>query len=217
MRYKLAIFDLDGTILDTLQDLTDAVNYVLEKYGYKKAGIKEVRKNLGYGGVNLISKVLGQQVEKEKFNEIYKNYLDYYSAHCDVKTEPYEGIYQMLENLKKVGMKLAVVSNKGDRQVQILVESHFKGLFDFAHGERKNVKRKPDREAIISIVNEFGFDVKECIYIGDSEVDLLTAKNSGMDHIIVDFGFRDYQFLKDAGAEVILSSASEIESFLLDR
>ena len=81
MRYKLAIFDLDGTILDTLQDLTDAVNYVLEKYGYEKASIKEVRKNLGYGGVNLISKVLGQQVEKEKFNEIYKIYLDYDSAH----------------------------------------------------------------------------------------------------------------------------------------
>lgn len=217
MKYKLAIFDLDGTILDTLQDLSDAVNYVMEKYGYKKRSLTDVRKFLGYGGVNLITRSIGQEISSEEFDEIYRSYIEYYSNHCDIKTEPYEGIYQMLENLKKAGMKLAVVSNKGDRQVQILVEKHFKGLFDFAHGERKNIKRKPDKEAIISIVNEFGFDVEECIYIGDSEVDLLTANNSGMDHIVVDFGFRDYQFLKATGAEVILSSANEIEKYLLNR
>ncbi|MGB4627742.1 MAG: HAD family hydrolase, partial [Erysipelotrichaceae bacterium] len=205
MKYKLAIFDLDGTILDTLQDLTDAVNYVLEKYGYKKMKTQEVRGFLGYGGKNLITSAIGQEISSERFEEIYKCYIDYYSTHCDIKTEPYEGINQMLENLKAAGMKLAVVSNKGDKQVQILIENHFKGLFDFAHGERKNVKRKPDKQAIISIVDEFCFNVEDCIYIGDSEVDLLTANNSGMDHIIVDFGFRDYQFLKEAGAEVILS------------
>ncbi len=215
MKYKLAIFDLDGTILDTLDDLTDAVNYVLEKYSFKKRTKQEVRSFLGYGGVNLIKKATGLQQSSEKFDEIYKDYLNYYSAHCDVKTKPYPGIYSMLVNLKQKGLKLAVVSNKGDKQVQILVEKHFKGIFDFAHGERKNIKRKPDKEAIISIVDEFGFCPKDCIYIGDSEVDLLTANNSEMDHIIVDFGFRDYQFLKDAGAKVILSSASEIEEYLL--
>ena len=177
---------------------------------------QEVRGFLGYGGKNLITSAIGQEISSERFEEIYKCYIDYYSTHCDIKTEPYEGINQMLENLKAAGMKLAVVSNKGDKQVQILIENHFKGLFDFAHGERKNVKRKPDKQAIISIVDEFCFNVEDCIYIGDSEVDLLTANNSGMDHIIVDFGFRDYQFLKEAGAEVILSSAREIEDYLLN-
>lgn len=215
MKYKLAIFDLDGTILNTLQDLTDAVNYVLEKYNYKRRSSQEVRSFLGNGGKNLITAAIGQKIDEDRFDEIYKCYLNYYSEHCDIKTEPYNGIKQMLENLKKAGIKLAVVSNKGDKQVKILVENHFKGLFDFAHGERKNVKRKPDKEAIISIINEFGFKLTECIYIGDSEVDLLTANNCEMDHIIVDFGFRDYDFLKKSGAKVILSSASEIEEYLL--
>ncbi|MGI6581045.1 MAG: HAD family hydrolase [Erysipelotrichaceae bacterium] len=216
MRYKLAIFDLDGTILDTLQDLTDAVNYVLEKYGYKKRNLEEVRLFLGNGGKKLITTAIGQEIEEDRFDEIYKCYLKYYSEHCNIKTEPYEGIIPMLENLKQAGMKLAVVSNKGDKQVQILIENHFKGIFDFAHGERKGIRRKPDKEAIISIINEFGFKLGECIYIGDSEVDLLTAKNCGMDHIVVDFGFRDYDFLKTIGAEVILSNASEIQHYLLN-
>ncbi|MGI6608418.1 MAG: HAD family hydrolase [Erysipelotrichaceae bacterium] len=182
MKYKLAIFDLDGTILDTLEDISDAVNYVLLKYGYKKRSLEEIRNFLGYGGKNLITAAIDQEIPQDKFDEIYKCYIDYYSANCDIKTKPYDGIYEMLANLKKAGIKLAVVSNKGDKQVKILVENHFRDLFDFAHGERKNIKRKPHKEAIISIVEEFGFDVKECVYIGDSEVDILTAHNSSMDH-----------------------------------
>ncbi|HPW53357.1 MAG TPA: HAD family hydrolase [Erysipelotrichaceae bacterium] len=217
MRYKLAIFDLDGTILDTLADIAAAVNYVLEKYGFNRKSEQEIKAFLGYGGKNLIACVIDGKVSPERFSAIYRDYIEYYSTHCDIKTIPYAGIYQMLVNLKEAGMKLAVISNKGDRQVNILIESHFKGLFDFAGGERKDIKRKPDKEAIVSVVRELGFEVSDCVYIGDSEVDLLTAENSGMDHIIVSYGFRDYQFLKEAGAKVILSDAGEIENYLLEK
>lgn len=192
--FKTAIFDLDGTLLNTLTDLTDAVNRTLEQFGYPPRTEREIRRFLGNGSLHLITKSLPDEVPEEQIQTVHAQYLTWYHTHSSIKTAPYEGISDLLDELKKQGVNLAVVSNKGDAQVKSLVQTHFPQI-PLAVGERPGIRRKPHPDSIFEIMKELNSDPKTTILVGDSEVDLETAHNAGILPVAVAWGFRDKEEL----------------------
>lgn len=215
MKYKMAIFDLDGTILDTLEDLADSVNYALEKNELPLRTIEEVRCFVGNGIRNLIDKAVTADTEPEVTECVFNDFKEHYTKHCADKTRPYDGILPLLEKLRSQGIKTAVVSNKGDFAVQSLCRDYFPGLFDFAVGERDGIRRKPAPDSVMECLKKFALKTEDAVYIGDSEVDVKTAGNAGMDLIIVTWGFRDEEQLKTEGAEVFAHTMQELEQQLM--
>jgi phosphoglycolate phosphatase len=212
MEKKLIIFDLDGTLLDTIQDLCDAVNYALEQFGYPKRTLREVLSFVGNGYIRLLTQALPKCICEEQFDDFVKCFKTYYAAHCCDKTKPFDGIMPLLEELKFQGHTLVVLSNKGDEQVKSLVKRYFGEIFDMALGERAGIRRKPYPDAIIEVLTQTGFN--RAIYVGDSEVDVETAKNAGIECVCVDWGFRTREQLISAGAENIVSTMEELKSSL---
>lgn len=210
MRYELYIFDMDGTILDTLEDLTDSLNYMLEKMGYPTHSITTVRKFVGNGIRRLIERAVPIGTKKDKIDQIFDEFTEYYKLHCAQKTKPYDGIKELLVELHNKGCKTAVVSNKPDAAVQELCEMYFKGLFDCAIGEKINIKRKPAPDSVNFVLEELHVKRERAVYIGDSEVDIATAENAELPCITVSWGFRDIEFLKENGADIIISRPSQI-------
>ena len=210
MKYQLAIFDLDGTILNTLDDLADSLNYVLAQHGFPQHTADEVRMMVGNGILNLIKRALPNGTEQATVEAVYADFNAYYKLHSADKTKPYDGITEMLEQLKARGVKLAVVSNKADYAVQDLCAKYFGGIFDAVAGEKTGVPKKPAPDAVNNILAELGIERKNSVYIGDSDVDLQTAVNAEMDCIAVSWGFRDEKLLRENGARVIVSSPNEI-------
>lgn len=206
MNYQLAIFDLDGTLLDTLEDLADSANYVMETFGYPKRTLAEVRSFVGNGIRKLLERSAPKDTSSEEMDRMFEAFKEYYGTHCADKTKPYDGIIELLENLKKQGVKLAVVSNKADYAVKALCEQYFGGYFDVAVGERVGIARKPAPDTVNEVLKNLQIDNFQAVYIGDSEVDVQTARNAELDCIAVDWGFRDKEVLKDAGAEIIVST-----------
>ncbi len=210
MKYTLVIFDLDGTILDTLEDLTDGVNYALTECGYPVRTIDEVRSFVGNGIRKLIERALPSGTPEAEIDRVHGIFSPYYKAHCDVKTKPYDGIPALLRKLRDAGIRTTVLSNKGDFAVQPLVQQYFPDLFTLALGERPGVPRKPAPDAVFEILGRLGVDKSDAVYIGDSDVDIETAQNAGLPCISVDWGFRDRMQLTEAGARVIVSSPEEL-------
>ena len=215
-RYKLAIFDMDGTILDTLDDLTDAVNEMLRRYGYRERTREEIAAFLGNGSRRLFECALPDGVEREETDRILSDYGPYYLSHCDVKTRPYPGIKDLLDSLKKERVLSAVISNKPDAPVRRLADTFFPGAFSIVLGEDPGRPKKPAPDVLFAVMEKAGVSVDETVYIGDSEVDIETAANAGTDCISVSYGFRDERFLKERGASVIAHSAEELRSILLN-
>lgn len=215
MRYKLAIFDLDGTILNTLEDLTDSVNAALEKSGYPKRTIEEVRHFVGNGIRKLMERAVPQGTEKEAVDQVHRNFTEHYKVHCADKTRPYDGISELLTTLKENGCRTAVVSNKADYGVQELCSHYFEGMFDIAVGEREGILKKPAPDSVNEVLRRLQVRREDAVYIGDSEVDIRTAENAGMDHIIVNWGFRKEEFLRQQGARVMVSRPEEIGELIL--
>ncbi|MGN0620792.1 MAG: HAD family hydrolase [Porcipelethomonas sp.] len=215
MKYDIAVFDMDGTILDTLEDLKDSLNFALKKSGYPERTIDEVRRFVGNGIGKLIERGVPSGTEKADENRVYSDFTEHYKVHCYDKTKPYEGIAALVENLKKAGCRTAVVSNKADYAVQELCVKFFDGMFDCSAGEKKGTARKPEPDAVNEVLKKLDIPKEKAVYIGDSDVDIQTAKNAGIDSILVDWGFRDREFLKENGAEIIVSSADEIEKIIL--
>lgn len=201
---------MDGTILDTLEDLTDSLNYALDKHGYPTRTISEVRSFVGNGIRKLVERGIGKTVSEEEIDKLCATQKEYYSAHCADKTKPYEGILELLKELRKAGYKTAVVSNKADYAVQNLVKQYFDGLFDMAVGEKPNVRKKPAPDSVNQVLKQLQVAKEKAIYIGDSDVDIETARNANMDCIAVDWGFRDRDTLLAKGANIIASTPSEI-------
>ena len=210
MKYQAVIFDLDGTILDTLEDLCDSLNVALKGNGYKERTLEETRRFVGNGLLMLVKRALPEGESEEQASKVLSDLKAYYKLHCADKTKPYNGILELLEELKAMGYKLAVVSNKADYAVQILCEQYFKGLFDLAVGEKENVRRKPAPDAVNAVLAEFGLKKEAAVYIGDSEVDIQTAENAGIDSVLVAWGFRDEAFLKENGAKHIVFHTEEL-------
>lgn len=214
MLYKLAIFDLDGTILDTLDDLADSANFALAAHNFPIRTRDEIRRFVGNGVRNLIMRALPEGMAEKHTDDVLATFLSHYKTNCNNKTKPYDGILAMLRTLREKGCKTAVLSNKADAPVQALVKSYFDGLIDYAAGEKEGVPRKPAPEGVHAILCHFGVASGECAYIGDSDVDVDTAKNAGIDYIGVDWGFRDREELVARGAAVIAHTADELTGFI---
>ena len=210
MKYDLIIFDMDGTILNTLEDLKNSLNYVLQQAGYQTRTLEEVRTFVGNGIRKTIERALPSDIEEEKIDELFSLFMDYYAIHNTDNTKPYNGVIDLLKELKHLGYKTAVVSIKQDSAVKSLCKKFFTGLFDVEIGEKENIAKKPDPDEVNEALKILNIDRTKSIYIGDSEVDIQTAQNSKMKSIIVDWGFRDRKFLYEHGAEVIVSNPSEI-------
>lgn len=213
---KTVIFDLDGTLLNTLDDLADSTNYALSKFGYPTRTIEEVRQFVGNGVAKLIERAIPEGKNNPNFEKCLAIFKENYAQNMYNKTAPYNGIIEMLSNLKSKGIKIAVVSNKFDLAVKELCKKYFEGFIDFAAGENEaqGIKKKPAPDTVISVLNEFNFASEDAVYVGDSDVDIMTAKNSKMPCISVTWGFRDEKFLLENGATILINAPSEIYNHL---
>ena len=212
---KLAVFDMDGTILDTLEDLQDSLNEILRRHGYPERTYEEVRSFVGNGIRRLIRLAVPESVTEAEVDSLLQEYLPYYQAHCAEKTKPYDGIPQLLQRLRQAGVLTAVVSNKADAAVQKLCEDFFEGCFDAAAGETADARRKPAPDLVNKVLDMLCVtDRSEAVYIGDSEVDKATAENSELRFIGVDWGFRGRAFLESLGAERIADRPEDVDEFI---
>ena len=213
---KAVIFDLDGTLLNTLDDLADSTNYALSKFGYPTRTIEEVRQFVGNGVAKLIERAIPEGKNNSNFEKCLSVFKENYAQNMYNKTAPYNGIIEMLSNLKSKGIKIAVVSNKFDLAVKELCKKYFEEFIDFAAGENEaqGIKKKPAPDTVISVLNEFNFAPEDAVYVGDSDVDIMTAKNSKMPCISVTWGFRDKKFLLENGATILINAPSEIYNHL---
>lgn len=213
---KIVIFDLDGTLLNTLDDLADSTNYALSKFGYPTRTIEEVRQFVGNGVAKLIERAIPDGKNNPNFEKCLSIFKENYAQNMYNKTAPYNGIIEMLSNLKSKGIKIAVVSNKFDLAVKELCKKYFEEFIDFAAGENEaqGIRKKPAPDTVISVLNEFNFAPEDAIYVGDSDVDIMTAKNSKMPCISVTWGFRDEKFLLENGATILINAPSEIYNHL---
>ena len=208
MGYATYLFDMDGTLLDTLADLTAAVNHTLEQYGYPRRTIEQVRKGLGNGAVKLMAAMLPQGEKTPGFADIMRDYRAWYQAHACVETCPYPGVPEMLKRLRQRGCKVAIVSNKPHGAACELAERFFPGVPTF--GERPETPRKPAPDMVFHALAALGAGKENAVYVGDSEVDVQTARNAGLPVIGVAWGFRGREALAAAGAETIVDTAAEL-------
>lgn len=214
MKYDTVIFDMDGTILYTLDDLTDAVNYAMAKVGLKLREVEEIRGFVGNGIKKLVERCMPENYSKELFGRAYEYFSEYYKEHCYDKTRAYDGVNGLVGELRAKGIKTAVVSNKDDYGVKTLCDVFFKGLFDSQKGVRENLAKKPAPDLCEEALKELKAEKKNAVYVGDSDVDFLTAKNSGLDFIGVSWGFKGREFLKNLGAENIADTPSDVKAFI---
>ena len=199
------LFDLDGTLLNTLEDLLDATNYALEVCGYPKRTLPELRRFVGNGAENQIRMSLPAGTSPEEVQRVLKIYKPYYTEHCQVKTRPYDGIWESLAILKEK-YPIAVVSNKPDAAVKTLCGQMFPGIF--ALGEAPDCPRKPAPDMVHKACRAIGVDT--CVYVGDSEVDVRTAKNAGVPCLSVLWGFRDREDIEAAGGQYFCESPAQL-------
>ena len=196
------LFDLDGTLLDTMEDLTDAVNYALGVHGYPSRTMDEVRSFVGNGAARLLALSVP---EGEEYAPVLATFQAYYRTHCQIKTGPYPGVAEALAQLRK-HYPVAIVSNKPDAATKALCADYFPGVF--ARGEAADCPRKPAPDMLFQAMQTLGVD--KAIYVGDSEVDVITASNAGMPCISVTWGFRSREELKEAGAKYLCSEAAQL-------
>ena len=231
MKYETAIFDMDGTVLDTVDDLTLALNYALQQTGHSHHWKREDTKQFfGSGVMVALTRALAVEngAEEKDLEQVGTDHdrvsagIDrgevlrvagvfklYYANHCHIHTGPYPGILKLLHRLKEAGVSTAVVSNKPD-PVRKLTEELFPRLFDFAMGEQEGIKRKPAPDMTLKVMEQLQAKAEKTVYIGDSEIDLETASHSGIDCISVDWGFRSTEFLVAHHAACIVSSADAV-------
>ncbi len=214
---RCVIFDLDGTILDTLEDLKNSVNAALKQFGYPLRTIEEVRSFVGNGVYVLMKKALPDDVDDETFDRVFAGFKDHYAQHCADHTAPYPGIIELITRLKDRGYLLSVVSNKSDREVQRLCRHYFPDIFKTVVGQKENIRKKPYPDSVNAVLKTFGLEPEQALYIGDSEVDIQTAENAGMDCILVSWGFRDIDFLRQEGAKWIVNNTDELMEIIRQR
>ena len=212
MTYSTYIFDLDGTLLDTLGDLTASVNYAMRTHGMPEHSIDDVRQFVGNGVRKLMERAIPQGTGNPLFEETFATFRQYYMAHSLDTTKPYEGIPEMLAELQKRGCRLAVVSNKMMAATQELIRHFFPGTIEVAIGEHEaeGIRKKPAPDTVLAALRQLGVGKEGAVYVGDSDVDIMTARNSGLPCISVLWGFRDRDFLIQHGAETFVSVPSEL-------
>ena len=208
------IFDLDGTLLNTLEDLKNSTNYALKQFSYPEHNIEDIRKFVGNGVAKLIERAIPQGCDNPNFEKCLDIFKTHYSKNLLNHTEPYDGIIPMLTELQNKGFKIAVVSNKFDAAVKDLCKLYFKTLVPVAIGESENTRKKPYPDGVLKAIKELNSTVETSIYAGDSDVDVLTAHNAGLKCIGVTWGFRDLELLQATGADYIANTPHEILTIL---
>ena len=212
---KAVIFDLDGTLLNTIDDLGDSVNYVLKKHNYPTFSIEEYKYKVGNGMRKLIERSLPENKRNdETIEQILAEFMAYYSEHKMDKTAPYDNIEQLLKTLKQKGVKTAVVTNKAHISAKPLMDEVFPDLFDAVIGQKEGVPTKPDPTSVFAVMKELGVSADECLYLGDSGVDMQTAKNAGIFGIGVLWGFRKADELIENGAKKLIGKPQELLELL---
>ena len=215
MTCKAVLFDMDGTILDTLDDLADSVNRSLAEFSLPPVAASVVSRNLGNGAAYLIRHCVPEDTPDVLYERILAFYKPWYDAHCRIKTRPYEGIPELMRELKAQGLRLAIISNKPDPAVQELAAFFFPGLAEIVVGESPSIRRKPSPDTVLEAVSRMGLAVGDCVYVGDSEVDIETARNAGMACISVTWGFRDEETLVSSGAARLAHTPAELQERIL--
>lgn len=214
--FTTAVFDLDGTLIDSLEDIADAVNFGLEKMGYAPHPLPSFKGFVGNGALKLCERALGEHGDEEKTKKLHEYFSLYYNEHCMDKTKPYEGIHELLNTLKNNGIKLCAASNKPHDFTKLLIEKIFgEGTFSVILGKQASRPVKPDPAIISDILKELGENKENAVMIGDSNVDITTALNAGITSIGCEWGFRTREELLLAGAEYIVSSPEEIAKIIL--
>lgn len=213
-KYNAVIFDLDGTLLDTLEDLTDAVNHTMRKFNYPEHTLHEVRSFVGNGIKVLIERSLKDGPNTPGFDNILDEFRQYYTANCRIKTQPYPDIMELLEKLYESGYKLSIVSNKNQAAVTELNNIYFSKYISTAIGNSKNIRQKPAPDTTLKAMEEMDCTKEMCVYVGDSEVDIETARNSGLDCISVSWGFREKNLLEKLNPGAVIDSPKELLRYL---
>ncbi len=208
--YSTYVFDLDGTLLSTLEDLTTSTNYALQIHGLPMHSIDDVRRFVGNGVKKLIERAVPGGLENPKFEDVYATFRSHYMEHSLDTTRPYPGISETLGELKRRGKRIAVVSNKFYTATQELCRHFFRNSVEVAIGEREGIRKKPAPDTVEEALRQLGVDKADAVYIGDSDVDVATARNSGLPCISVLWGFRDKDFLIQNGAETFITEPSQL-------
>ena len=204
------IFDLDGTLLDTLGDLASSVNHVMALFGFPSHTREQIREMVGNGVYVLFEKAVPGGRDHPSYSACIQEFQSYYAAHMQIETAPFPGILPLLSHLQKRGYRLAVVSNKFDAAVKALCQNYFSPYIQTAIGESPSIARKPAPDTVFSAMEKLSASKEQCIYVGDSEVDIETAKNAGIPCISVSWGFKTIEFLKAHGACRIASNTEEL-------
>ncbi|MDF2514652.1 MAG: hypothetical protein K0S04_4518 [Herbinix sp.] len=210
MKYNTVIFDLDGTLLNTLDDLRDSLNEILIKYCYLPQTLEDVRRFVGNGVWNLVRRSLPSSCSDQEVTKIMEDFKAHYKRNMQNKTRPYNGIMELLLDLNRFNYKVAIVSNKYDAAVKELAQTYFGNLIPVAIGETSEIKRKPAPDSIFSAVQELGSSLESTILVGDSETDVQTAKNAGIPCIGVTWGFRCREVLREEGADYLIDTPREL-------
>lgn len=204
------IFDLDGTLLNTLEDLAGSVNYALKENGYPERALFEVRGFLGNGIRYLMRCAVPKNISEGDYEKAFECFRHHYLEHCLDNTKPYEGIINLLEQLKMRHFQLAIVSNKLQPAVEELNARFFSNVVQVAIGESRDIRRKPAPDTVLMALQKLKSKAEDAVYVGDSEVDILTAQQAGLPCISVLWGFRDRDFLLANGAEILVEKPAEI-------
>lgn len=207
------IFDLDGTLLNTLNDLAASTNYALRTAGMPEHSVEDVRRFVGNGVKKLMERAIPNGLENPKFEDTYATFRKHYLEHSLDTTKPYDGIPEVLAELKRRGKKLAIVSNKFYAATQELALHFFPDTIKVAIGERENIRKKPAPDTVLEAMRQLGVGKEGTVYIGDSDVDIDTAKNVGVPCISVLWGFRDKEFLIEHGATHLINSPKDLLDF----
>lgn len=209
------IFDLDGTLLNTIEDLANACNYALTTLGYKTHDVEKYKTFVGNGRYKLVERMLPEDKRSiENIEKALDLFDSYYENHMIDMTKPYDGIMEMLDCLINRGINIAVVSNKPHEFTTEVVKNYFGNRFEVVYGHKKNTKEKPDPWAVLEVIDEFKVNKDECLYVGDSEIDINTAKNAGVKSVGVEWGFRGKGELESAGANYIVNKPEQILEIL---
>lgn len=214
MQFDTAVFDLDGTLLNTLDDLADSVNAILERHGYPVRTVDEVRRFVGNGVPLLIERAIPAGTGREEYERCLAEFKAYYQDHMCCKTGPYPGIPELLREMKARGVKMAVVSNKFDAAVKELCEKYYGGAITVAIGESAHVRKKPAPDSVWRALEELGARRDRALYIGDSDVDVQTARNAGLTSVGVTWGFRDRALLEREGARYLIDRPAQLLTIL---
>lgn len=215
MKYRTALFDLDGTLLNTLKDLSDSVNHVLKEFSYPPVPEIKIRSYLGNGIKRLLALSLPNDVSEAELDKVYAAFMPYYIAHCGDFTKPYDGIEYTLKILKERGIKMAIVSNKNHVACEELKNKYFSRFIDVAIGENESagIRKKPAPDTVNEALRRLNAEKSSSVYIGDSEVDKTTADNAGIDCISVSWGFRDKELLDTLGSKALIDKAEDLLEF----